>query len=179
VNDAKNEGKQVEASLRALGVPRAEARRTAIIHRKKFQGGRCTPEEFHSRYAFPKHAQCPCGAPPMSVARTYYPLDELVKQRPEWMGKLLASGGSEALYKLMAEFVDGIYVRVAVVYACKAHRAEMERAAAQGPSWARVHFNHGPGEDKPMVGYSGPAEDMEPPRVLPVTTLPPLTAGDE
>lgn len=33
MNDAKTEGKQVEASLRALGVPRAEARRTAIIHR--------------------------------------------------------------------------------------------------------------------------------------------------
>jgi hypothetical protein len=138
-----------------LGATREAAR--SIVHREKFQGGRMTPQEFHQRYAFARGAKCHvCTRRPLTTARTYIPLEDLHKQDPEGLGALLVQS-PDKLQGMMETFRDASnnpvqYVRISTTYACRQHRKELEIAAAKGPSWAVVEFNHGPGEDRIIVG---------------------------
>lgn len=138
------------------------APRGRTIHRKRLFGGRYTPEEYHSKFAFPFGAKCAgCSRKDGLSARliTLAPLDELRKRDP--MFDLLASDprGWPQLHKMLVQIRGADnkpipYVRLATAYSCKACLPAAERAAAQGPSWIQVEINRGPGPLKTVVGPS-------------------------
>lgn len=127
-------------------------------HRKQFMGGRMTPEEAHSKFAFPVGAKCAaCQNPPLVRAIVMAPLDEMKKRDPDFeqLANLTLTNpkAAEKFFAMLVQIkgADGKptpYVRISSAYACKQCAPEMERALAKGPSWCIVEINRGPGPDK-------------------------------
>jgi hypothetical protein len=131
---------------------------SAVIHRKTFDNGNSTPEEYHSKYAFPLGARCAgCNADKGLLLRafTYVPLDEMKKRDP--MFDALIAVKPEAALKLIVPLKGGDgkpypHVRVSTTYACKRCVPELEKALAKSPSWAVVDISRGPGPSKIVSG---------------------------
>lgn len=122
-----------------------------VLHRKKFMGGRISPEEFHSKYAFPVGAKCQgCQARPsvraivmmeLAEARKNPLIDQLMLMDPAaFMSSVVQIKGSDG--KAVP------YYRCSVVYSCRACRAAMEKQLAKAPSHCIVELNAGPGPDR-------------------------------
>jgi hypothetical protein len=125
-----------------------------VIHRKKFDGGRRTPEEVHAQLAFPPGSKCSgCGRPPLTRAIVMMELNEALKNpdvdairvfRPaEFVKMLIQIKGSDGLPRT--------YLRASVAFACKACTPAMEKQLAKAPSHCIVEFNRGPGTER-VVG---------------------------
>lgn len=125
--------------------------RTRALHRKKFMGGRMTPQEVHAQLAFPLDAKCAgCGRRPTIRAITMCELSEARKDP-----------GIEAIFQenpaavvqrvVMLKGSDGKaipYLRMGIAYSCASCRPTMERTLAKAPSHWVVEINDGPAEEK-------------------------------
>jgi hypothetical protein len=124
-----------------------------VLHRRRFDGGQRSPQEFHAEYAFPPDAKCQgCKAKPSVRAIVLCPLDEAEKAGMIPPG---ATANPRAFPELAPVLVPvrensslltkpSWYVRVSMVYSCRMCRAAMERTLAKAPSWAIVEINEGP-----------------------------------
>lgn len=126
------------------------------IHRKKFMGGRISPEEFHAKHAFPAHAKClGCGKRPtiraivlmeLAEAKKNPSVDVFMQAAPElFMQSVVQIKGSDG--KAVP------YYRVSVTYACPACKRDLQKALAKAPSHCIVEINDGPGPSKAISGY--------------------------
>jgi hypothetical protein len=129
---------------------------SSVIHRKKFMGGRISPEEFHAKHAFPIHAKCQgCDRRPVIRAIVMMELAE-AKKNPAV--DTLMQMAPEAFMKAVVQIKgsDGKavpYYRVSVTYACKACKRDLQKALAKAPSHCIVEINEGPRPDKMISGY--------------------------
>ncbi|TXH57455.1 MAG: hypothetical protein E6Q97_04440 [Desulfurellales bacterium] len=122
-----------------------------VIHRKKFQDGRETPQEMHSRLAFPVGAKCSgCGGPPLIKIRSFAEEDELLKRDPRL--KILQLVNPENYASMRLKTKMGYYLRLGEVYACSRCGPEAERAAAKHPSWVFCDIDRGPNPLKIVIG---------------------------
>ena len=121
------------------------------IHRKQFMDGRMTPQEAHSRWAFPIGAKCAgCGGAPLITIRTFAEEDEMLKRDPRL--KILQMADPEKYGAMQMRTKMGKYLRIAEVYACARCGPEAERAAAKHPSWCFADICRGPEALKLVVG---------------------------
>lgn len=121
------------------------------LHRTKFANGLMTPQEMHSKYAFPVGAKCVgCGGPPLVTIRSFAEEAEMLKRDPRL--KLLQLVEPEKYGAMRLRTKMGAYLRIAEVYACVRCAPEAERAAAKHPSWCFCDINRGPAEMKIVVG---------------------------
>jgi len=81
------------------------------------------------------------------------PLSDAIKQWPE-----LQQLDPPTLFKRIvqikenpADAMGAPYVRVSMVYSCKACAPALEKSLAKLPSWMIVEINRGPGPDKILV----------------------------
>jgi hypothetical protein len=120
------------------------------IHRKKFAGGKYTPQEVHAHLAFPPDARCVCGARPTIRAITMCELAEARKR--DDVAQALDQNPMDLVHLIVmlkdSEGKPVPYVRMGKVYACKACGPTLERSLAQAPSHWVVEINRGPEEDK-------------------------------
>jgi len=125
--------------------------RQVVTHRKKFMGGRISPEAFHAKHAFPIHAKCQgCGCRPtiraivmmeLAEARKNPLIDQLMLVDPAaFMESVVQIKGSDGK--------PAPYYRCSVVYCCQSCRRTMEKQLAKAPSHCIVEINAGPGPDK-------------------------------
>lgn len=122
-----------------------------IIHRKQFMDGRATPQEVHSRYAFPLGAKCVgCGGPPLTTIRSFAEEAEMLKRDPRL--KILQLADPDKYGSMQLRTKMGKYLRIAEVYACPQCTPEAERAAARHPSWVFVEIDRGPEQVRLVVG---------------------------
>lgn len=135
---------------------RAERReqRAETIHRTQLFGGTTTAEEVHRSLAFPVDAFCKCGSRKLAIrARTFMPHVDLVQHHGE-MAMLIASrnGGRIPVANMEGPGGDVVkMVRIGDAYACDMCKAALQRAAAKMPSYVYVHWDFGPGPEKPIV----------------------------
>jgi len=130
----------------------------SVRHRKKFQDGRVTPQEYHAKHAFPPGAKCSgCGRPPSIRAIVMAPLDEVRKRDPDFgVVADLALTNPQAAKRFHEVLVplrgsDGRpvpHIRLSTALACPVCAPAMEKALAKGPSWCVVDIQRGPGPDK-------------------------------
>lgn len=123
--------------------------------KRKFMDGRCTPQELHSRLAFPVGATCKtCSRRPVARAIVFAPLDECIKHG---LVPAEAAANPSVLLPITVQLNESVgsaalnpktYIRLSITYACTQCLPSMERAAARGPSWMIVEFDRGPGADK-------------------------------
>jgi len=122
----------------------------SAIHRKKFMGGRATPQEVHAAMAFPRDAKCVCGARPTVRAITLCELSEC--KRTDAVAELLAQNPVALVERtVMLKGSDGLptpYVRMGVVYACASCGPTLEKTLAKAPSHWVVEINRGPAADR-------------------------------
>ena len=111
--------------------------------RKRFDGGRSTPEEFHARHAFKPGSKCRgCGRPPMHRISVFIPKDELRRRDPDFaLWEQIDPGGVAAL---TVQLKHGYHIRTSMVDVCDACLPTAERAAAKSPSWAVVNIQRAP-----------------------------------
>ena len=121
-------------------------------HRRRFQGGLITPEEFHAKYAFPPDARClVCPSRPLAVIRVLVPVDELRKRDPVF--DVMCDNDPVGMQNMFVQLTHGPHVLTTSAFVCKQHLPEAEKAIARSsPSWAVVEINRGPGVDNPKVG---------------------------
>lgn len=121
-----------------------------VRHKKQLFGGR-SAEEVHSKYAFPRNAKCQvCSYRPLIRGIV---MMELQEARKNPFVEQLATAAPEAFLQNVVQLKgsDGTprpYYRVSVVYACKEHKRELEKALAKAPSHCVVEINYGPGPDR-------------------------------
>lgn len=119
--------------------------------RKKFMDGRMTPQEAHSKWGFPVGAKCAhCGAPPLVSIRSFAEEAEMLKRDP--MLKILQAAEPEKYQAMQLRTKQGMYLRIAVAYACAQCARAAEKAAAKHPSWMFVDVDRGPDPLKIVVG---------------------------
>jgi len=116
-------------------------------HIRKFANGQMTPEEYHSKFAFPPHAKCQaCPSRPMTRVIILMEMKEARKNPliDQWMLVDPASFMSNVVQIRGSDGKPTPYWRVSVVYACKACTPALEKQAAKAPSHCIVEINHGP-----------------------------------
>ena len=122
-----------------------------VLHRKKFMNGEMTPQEMHSKYAFPVGAKCAgCGGPPLVTIRSFAEEAEMLKRDPRL--KVLQLVEPEKYGSIPLGTKMGAYLRISEVFACASCAPDAERAAAKHPSWCFVDINRGPAEMRIVVG---------------------------
>lgn len=118
-----------------------------IIHRAKLFQGRTTAMDLHRELAWGGHRCDGCGAKDTAIR-----IQTFVLLKDMSMATRMAIEFQISIRKLhTAKFRDGEAIRTGVIHACPRCSPAAERAAAQGPSFAIVDIDRGPGEDKPMV----------------------------
>lgn len=128
------------------------------IHRRKLFGGRTSAEAVHAHLGFSPKAKCPCGVRPTTRCIILAPFDEAKRMVPDL--ELLVETSPMQVMEALVQIKESPagpakpYLRISVTYACKQHRAVLERAAAKLPSWCIAEFNHGPGPDRIVVGVN-------------------------
>lgn len=126
------------------------------IHRKKFDGGRRTAQQFHEEHAFPPGAACAnCGKRPSVRAIVMAPFDEVQKRGMLPQGALINPSIMQAIVPIKdAQGLPTPYVRLSIAYACRTCQPAFERALAKAPSWCIVEINRGPNPtERVQVGY--------------------------
>jgi len=124
-----------------------QARKQAVIHRRRLFDGKVTAEELHRALAF--QGRCgECGGPPAIRARTFAPIEELHRRSPEFLIQLALRNEGRVP---VIEFTYGKFVCIGDAYACDLCRGALERELAKAPSWVLVELDNGPGKDRPIV----------------------------
>lgn len=127
---------------------------------QKFLAGDLTAQETHRAAAFHAHP-CLCGRPAVVRIKVLVQLDELIKRQPEMVAQICASNsdGSWTVPTIPTKY--GQMVKVSDIGACEVCRADAEKAAARGPSWAVVEIDRGP---NPNEAVSATVPDQIKPR---------------
>lgn len=124
-----------------------------IIHRKKFDGGNRSPNDFHREFAYGPRKRCAiCNGKPAIRIRVLMPLEELMKRSPDYVFEIMRSNPKGPYVPTLAT-TYGPLVKVSDVCFCDICKVDGEREAAKGPSWAIVEIDRqGLGKSfKPMV----------------------------
>lgn len=114
-----------------------------VVHIKKFDKGRSTPDEMHRRYALGigKKVCKTCGNPKLAIRiRVLVQLAELVKRNPDFVAGIMASNPNGVEVPTIRTKY-GPMVRVTDEAFCDNCKVGAERAAAKGPSWAIVEID--------------------------------------
>ena len=115
------------------------------IHRKRFDEGRTTPQEYHRLHAFGPDARCAvCGGRPEIRAIVLAPFDEANKRGMLPEGAMFNPGVMQTMVTIKEGGVPKPYLRLSIAYSCKLHQREFERTCAKAPSWCIVEINRGP-----------------------------------
>lgn len=119
-----------------------------IIHREKLFGGTRTAMELHRELAW-NNAKCDgCGSAETTLrVSVYVALSDMSANTRMRIEYEIAMG---RIKEVPLDTGPGILMSRQV--ACKSCQANLERAAAKGPSYAVVDLDFGPGEDRPIVG---------------------------
>lgn len=120
-----------------------------VIHHKKFDGGRRSPQEYHAEFGFPPTAKCQgCQAKPSIRGIVMVPLDDAEKSGLVPVGAAAAPIAFPDLQPVLVKIREGgagkYYVRVSLTYSCTRCQKDFEKALAKAPSWAIVEINYGP-----------------------------------
>lgn len=128
--------------------PRTQRRKRAIQHRKMFDRGRRTPQEYHQQTAFPLNAKCAaCGRPPAVRALVFVPLADARRLGMFGMEELTAAAAAamlQTVVQLKGPSGPVSYVRVSSAYSCKSCQPAFEKTLAKAPSWCVVEIQRGP-----------------------------------
>ena len=123
-----------------------------IIHRKKFQDGRMTPEEFHQTYAFKPGDKCSvCGGHPLIRIHSYGDCKTMMARDPALT--VLKNERPDLFEDMILKSAWGPLFRISEAFACKSCAPEAEKAAAKHPDWVYVWIEKGPSPDKIVVGF--------------------------
>lgn len=124
---------------------------SAPQHRKRFDGGRMSVEEYHSTYAFGPNAKCAmCHVyRPMTRFVVMIPYDELKRRDKDFA--LLEMMDPGRIAAMMVPLKHGMHVRVSTQDVCAGCTPAAERVAARSPSWAVVNIIRAP-KSTVMVG---------------------------
>ncbi len=116
-----------------------------IIHRKKLFGGR-DARELHHKLAWGSARCTGCGAAPAIRIQSFLCLSDMDPAVREATKIHIALGEVHTV-----QTTSGPAVRTGEIFACHACKGEAERTAAQGPSYAMIAIDRGPGEDKIQI----------------------------
>lgn len=125
-----------------------------------FLSGKLSAQETHRAAAFHAHP-CICGRPAVVRIKVLVQLAELTKRQPEMIAQICATNpdGSWTVPTVPTKY--GPMVKVSDIGACENCRADAEKAAARGPSWAIVEIDRGP---NPKEAVSAAVPDNIKPR---------------
>jgi hypothetical protein len=119
----------------------SKMQRGEVIHMKKFDGGRRTPDEMHRQEAYGPKAKCAmCKGKPAIRIRVLMQLAELVARSPEYVAGIVASN-PEGPFVPTIPTTYGPMVKVSDVFFCDICKTDGEKEAAKGPSWAIVEID--------------------------------------
>jgi hypothetical protein len=130
------------------------------VHRRQFDGGRRSPQEFHAQFAFPPDAKCQgCQAKPSIRAIVMMPLDEAEKKGMIPKGAAGAPMVFPGVVPLLVPIKDGsserYFLRVSMTYSCSRCQKDFEKSLAKAPSYCIVEINRGPDPtNRVVVGRS-------------------------
>lgn len=122
----------------------AKKQRGKVRHIRKFMDGRATPQEIHRAIGIRKNCVY-CGRPAAIRIKVLIELGELTKRQPEYVAQIMVTNPNGP-YVPTIPTIHGPMVKVSDVGACDLCRADAEKAAARGPSWAIVEIDRGPVE---------------------------------
>lgn len=133
-----------------------DAKKPQVVHIKKFDGGRSTPDEMHRKYALGggKKRCATCGNPKVAIRiRVLVELAELTKRNPDFVAGIMATNPDGSMTVPSVRTKYGQMVRVNDAVFCDNCKVGAEKAAAKGPSWAIVEIDRqGLGKSfKPVV----------------------------
>lgn len=131
-------------------------RKGPVVHIRKFDDGRRTPQEYHAQFAFKPGTKCvTCGGPPMARIRVFASVDELKARAPQFLLAIASASpfGAGQLPTVPTKY--GPMVKVSETVFCKSCTPQAERHAARGPSWMLVEINRGPDADKMLTQVPG------------------------
>jgi hypothetical protein len=138
----------------ASGAP--VTKKQEVLHRKKFMGGRETPNEVHRRLGIAKPCAV-CGKPGAMRIRVFMPLDEAMQRAPDLLAAIMAANPMAAKLPTVM-FKDGStpkeFIKASDSAFCDHCKVEAERIAGQSaPSWAVVEIDRGV-KDTVQVGVA-------------------------
>lgn len=127
-------------------------KKSPVVHIKKFDGGRRTPDEMHRQYTYrgKRCRTCNSDKPAIRI-RVLVELQELTKRNPEFVAMIMTSNpNGVAVPTIKTKY--GAMVKVTDEVFCDNCKVGAERAAAKGPSWALVEIDRGLKDNfKPVV----------------------------
>jgi hypothetical protein len=127
----------------ASGAP--VTKKQEVLHRKRFMGGRETPNEVHRRLGIGKKCVT-CSRPGAIRIRVFMPYDEAMQRAPDMMAAIMVSNPDGPFVPTL-DFKDGSTVRKFIKASdsafCDFCKVEAERVAAGAPSWAVVEIDRG------------------------------------
>lgn len=121
-------------------------------HRKRFDNGNLTPQEFHEKYAFgPNERCCMCGTRrPSTRFVCMIPYDEIKRRDPDFA--LMEALDPARIAAMVVFLKHGKHIRVSTQDVCRECTPAAERIAAKAPSWAVVNIMRAPTGGPIMVG---------------------------
>jgi len=138
--------------LDASGAP---AKKQEVLHRRKFMGGRETPNEVHRRLGIKKKCVV-CSRPGAIRIRVFMPYDEASRRAPNMIAAIMATNPDGAKVPTVT-FKDGStpreFIKASDSAFCDFCKVEAERVAATAPSWAVVEIDRGV-KDTVQVGVA-------------------------
>lgn len=122
-----------------------------IQHRKRFDGGNTTPEEYHSLHAFGPNAKCAMCHQHRPSTRfvVMIPYDEIKRRDPDFA--LLEMLDPGRIAAMAVQLKHGLHIRVSTQDVCRSCTPAAEKVAAKSPSWAVVNIIRAP-QGTIMVG---------------------------
>lgn len=111
-----------------------------VLHMKKFDGGRRTPDEVHREYALGNKRCVICKGPPAIRIRVLVQLSELQIRSPDYVIAIAASN-PDGPYVPTIPTKYGPMVKISDVCFCDLCKVDGEKEAAKGPSWAIVEID--------------------------------------
>ncbi len=111
-----------------------------VLHIKKFDGGRSTPDEFHRKNGMSRRKCATCSSSKLAIRiKVLVPHDELVRRNPDFVAMIITAN-PDGPFVPTIDTKYGKMVRVSDVSFCDHCRVGAEREAARGPSWALVEI---------------------------------------
>lgn len=111
-----------------------------VVHIKKFDGGRSTPDEMHRKFAFGPRRCHSCGGPPAIRIKVLMEAKEMLARSPDVAATIIALNKEGPFLPTVATKY-GPMVLVSDICACDLCKTEAEKAAAKGPSWCIVEID--------------------------------------